>query len=276
MRPPLRHTTGAATAAQGFASLLGWACAGGLAATVFFAPAHWFADALARATDGRAQLLEARGTVWRGSGVLVLTGGQGSTQSSRLPQRLGWTIGPQFSGGIGLAASASAQCCGDQAWQALVQPRWGGFDMQVRAPAWRLPAQLLQGLGTPWNTLGLQGQLLAQSEGLSIKSRAGRFDISGKAQLDILDARSKLSTLAPIGSYRLNFQGAGAARPTPSVALTTLQGALALTGDGQWAANRFRFLGRAAVADPQHEAALQNILNIVGRRDGASSIITIG
>ena len=39
--------------------------------------------------------------------------------------------------------------------------------------------------------------------------------------------------------------------------------------------SRLRFTGEASAA-PEREAALSNLLNIIGRRNGARSIITIG
>ena len=57
----------------------GWALAGvvigAVPAAVAFAPASWLAGALADATAQRLLLAEARGTVWQGSAVLVLTAG---------------------------------------------------------------------------------------------------------------------------------------------------------------------------------------------------------
>jgi general secretion pathway protein N len=61
--------------------------------------------------------------------------------------------------------------------------------------------------------------------------------------------------------------------------LSTTSGALQLTGDGEWsgvgAASKLRFNGAASAA-PGAEAALGGLLNIIGRRQGAQSVITIG
>ena len=60
--------------------------------------------------------------------------------------------------------------------------------------------------------------------------------------------------------------------------LATLQGPLLLSGQGQWggasgAALRFRGEARA---EPGAESALNNLLNVIGRRQGALSVLTIG
>ena len=74
-----------------------WAVAGGiglglLLALLAFAPAAWLANRVASASGDYVRLADARGTVWRGSAVLVLTGGPGSRDASVLPGRLSWTL----------------------------------------------------------------------------------------------------------------------------------------------------------------------------------------
>ena len=82
---------------------------------------------------------------------------------------------------------------------------------------------------------------------------------------------SRLSTLQPMGSYRLTLQGGA----TPTLALQTLQGDLQLSGSGQWVGQRLRFTGEARAAEG-HEAAFDNLLNILGRRQGARSLLSLG
>ena len=74
-----------------------------------------------------------------------------------------------------------------------------------------------------------------------------------------------------MGSYRITFTGG----PVPSLQLDTIEGALQLTGSGSWVGSRLRFTGEASAA-PDREAALSNLLNIIGRRNGARSTITVG
>ena len=62
---------------------------------------------------------------------------------------------------------------------------------------------------------------------------------------------------------------------TARLDVQTLSGALLLQGNGQWVGGRLRFAGDAQAA-PGNEEALANLLNIVGRRQGARSVITIG
>jgi general secretion pathway protein N len=74
-----------------------------------------------------------------------------------------------------------------------------------------------------------------------------------------------------MGSYRFSLSGG----PSTTLALSTLQGSLLLSGGGQWVGGKLRFDGEAS-AVPEHLAALSNLLNIIGRRDGARAIIKVG
>jgi hypothetical protein len=95
--------------------------------------------------------------------------------------------------------------------------------------------------------------------------------VAGRAELVALRVASRLSTLRPMGSYRITLQGGSPA----TLQLATLEGNLQLSGSGQWVGSRLRFRGEAR-ATPEREAALSNLLNIIGRRSGARSLISIG
>ncbi|SFD84572.1 type II secretion system protein N [Acidovorax konjaci] len=250
----------------------GWAIAGcllgALPAVLFFAPAQWLATGVERASHGQVRLAQARGTVWTGSAQLVLAGGSGSADQAALPGRLHWQLRPAWKG---LRAQVNADCCTAQPLAARIEPRWGGAHVAIDDGQSQWPAAVLSGLGTPFNTLQPQGQLALRTQGLTLDSAAGRVVIAGQAQLDALGMSSRLSTLRPMGSYRLNLQGG----EVTTLTLSTLDGALRLTGSGRWIGQRLRFEGEATAA-PEREGALANLLNIIGRRTGARSLITVG
>jgi general secretion pathway protein N len=50
---------------------------------------------------------------------------------------------------------------------------------------------------------------------------------------------------------------------------------LLLNGSGSWGAGGLRLRGEATAAEVD-QPALANLLNIIGRRDGARSLISIG
>jgi general secretion pathway protein N len=249
-----------------------WAFAGALiglvGSIVLFAPARWLADGVSAASRGHLLLNDARGTVWSGSAQLVLTGGAGSSDAATLPGRLDWRLRPRWNG---VYAQLQAECCTQQPAGVRARLRWGGVDVDVDDNRSRWPAALAAGLGTPWNTLQLDGELQLATQGLSVEWVEGRPMVTGRAELVAQRLSSRLSTLRPMGSYRITLQGGA---PT-TLRLETLEGSLQLSGSGQWVGDRLRFQGEASAA-PEREAALSNLLNIIGRRNGARSIITIG
>jgi general secretion pathway protein N len=249
-----------------------WALAGALpgllCAIALFAPARWLTGAVERATEGRVLLSEPRGTVWNGSAHLLLAGGAGSTDALALPSRLDWRLRPRWNG---VYAELATGCCITQPLAMRVQRRLGGTRITLADVRSQWPAALLAGLGTPWNTLQFDGDLLLGTQGLSVEWVEGRLAITGRAELMAQRLSSRLSTLRPMGSYRITVLGG----TTPTLQLDTLEGSLQLTGSGQWVGSRLHFTGTASAA-PDREAALSNLLNIIGRRSGARSIITIG
>lgn len=250
-----------------------WAMAGALAglmlALLVFAPARWLAALIQQASSGHVVLAAPRGSVWQGSAQLVLSGGAGSRDAMALPGRVNWRIRPDWNG---VTAVLNAECCTQQALQLKAMPAgWGGVRLVLADGQSRWPAGLLAGLGTPWNTVQAQGQLMASTQGFTVQWVQGQLSLAGRLQLDATEISSRLSTLRPMGSYRLTLQGGAAS----TLELNTLDGSLQLTGQGRWVGQRLRFDG-AASATPESVDALSNLLNIIGRRNGATAIIKVG
>jgi len=251
----------------------GWAALGAglglLVATVVFAPAQWLASAVHQGSGQRVDLVGARGSVWDGSAQLVLSGGPGSGTGATLPGQVQWRIRPAWSG---LRLALRADCCAPQPLE--LQAHANGLkalSLTLGDGQTRWPAGLLTGLGTPWNTLQLQGQLEARTQGVALEWTPNGLALAGRLQVDALRVSSRLSTLSPMGSYRVTVEGG----PTTALQVGTLDGSLQLTGQGEWLGQRLRFNGVASAA-PERVEALSNLLNIVGRRDGARSLITLG
>lgn len=249
-----------------------WAWGGallGLAlALVLFIPASWLAARVESATDGRVVLADARGTLWSGTANLQLTGGEGSTDLLALPTPLDWRIRPRWNGFL---VEMTTACCTQQPIAARVRPGWRRLALDVADARSQWPASLLAGLGTPWNTLQLDGDLVLATQGLSVEWAAGRLALAGRAELQAQRMSSRLSTLRPMGSYRITVTGGA----TPNLQLETLEGSLQLSGAGQWVGERLHFNG-VATAGPDREEQLSNLLNIIGRRSGPKSIISLG
>lgn len=252
------------------------ALVGLLVGLVVFAPASWLASALASASGERLLLAEARGTVWAGSAVVVLTGGPGSRDATTLPGRLQWEFGWR---GRSPELRLTQACCLNGTVAIGLQPGFGRLTARLAAPpgGWvgQWPASLLGGLGTPWNTLQLGGMVRLTSPGLVVESVQGRWRVGGRADIELESVASRLAPIDPLGSYRLTIAGDAANPGVSQLTLTTSSGALQLSGSGSWGPAGVRFRGEAA-ASAGNEAALNNLLNIIGRRSGARSVISIG
>ena len=252
------------------------AAIGAVVALVAFIPAGWLANGVASASGGRLLLTDARGTLWRGSALMVLTGGEGSRDAAALPDRVEWRLGLT---GLKPELRLRQACCLRGEVRTLVTPGWGRWSLRLLpdqgSTIGQWPAALLIGLGTPWNTMQMGGTLRLTSTGLAIESVQGRTRFSGDAALDIAHASSRVSTLDTLGSYRLTLRGDADSAQPASIELITVDGALRLSGKGEWGGGSLRFRGEAEAA-AGNEAPLNNLLNIIGRRQGARSVISIG
>lgn len=249
-----------------------WAVVGvivGLAmALVLRAPAQWLGSAVSGMSQGRVQLIQTRGTVWSGSAQLMLSGGTAAVGSTVLPGRVDWQIRP---GWLALNLQLRAECCTAQPLLARLSDFFGNTQLDVSDSSSVWPASLLSGLGTPWNTVQVSGSLQMSTQGFSARQTGGRWVFAGRAVLDAQSVSSRLSTLKPMGSYRLVLAGGNVA----TVELLTLKGALQLSGTGRLTDSGLRFEG-VATAEEENLAALSNLLNIIGRRTGARSVIKLG
>lgn len=253
--------------------MLGGLLLGLLLAAVWQAPAHWLARTLASASKGQLLLTDTRGTLWHGSASLVLTGGAGSRDASRLPGRLQWQLG--WAAGAPVLR-VGLDCCSAGLLPLRLQPGWGRLRVELPSlggPLLRLPAGWLAGLGTPWNTLQPSGQLRLSSREAAFEWRSGSWQQRGLLELELLQFGSRLSTLPSLGHYRLSLTGPE--QGPVQLQLQTLEGALQLQGSGSLDGGKLQFRGEALAA-PGQEAGLNNLLNIIGRRQGERSVITIG
>jgi len=251
------------------------ACALGLLlGTLWQAPARWLAMATAAASQDHVQLLNARGTLWNGQADLLLTGGPGSLDRQALPGPVRWRVRPVWvGGGPALQVVLDARCCLSDPLTLVLGYREGAAVLTLTDHQSVWSAGLLSGLGTPWNTVQLQGQLVLNTTDLAVRWQGRALALQGEVTLDLQDAASALSTFRPLGDYRVRLVS-----PQPglmTMELRTLQGDLAMTGDGHWSAGRFRFRGTAE-AHPDHVNALSNLLNVLGQRDGLRAYLSWG
>ncbi|MGJ7543854.1 type II secretion system protein N [Variovorax sp. LT1R16] len=259
-----------------------WATAGALCGALatlgLQLPARWLTPAVERATGERLRLADVRGTLWNGSAVLSLAAGPGSHGLRALPGRTHWRLRPAMPERPDLAAgfrlAIDQSCCLDRPAQARIAIGPGGADLRLAALDWHGPVEVVQGLGTPWNTLGFEGRLRVSTQALHLRRQHGRMQLDGRLSLTAESVSSRISALRPLGSYRFELDGdatPGARKGPLRFTLATLQGPLQLRGQGAWTAGQLRFRGEAQ-AEAGREDALAHVLNLIGNRHGAIAL----
>lgn len=233
------------------------------------APASWIDVLASTQTAGRLRLAEAEGTVWRGSGRIVWAD-TGESAESRLslsgvalPGRVHWQLSPLalFLGLIEASVSIDgmAQPVALQGTPAALRLGNGRLE---------LPRIELSALGSPWNTVRPAGAVALSWSNIALSPR--RFE--GTVLIELRSVASALSSVRPLGSYRIEVRGEGG---HAQVTMSTIDGALAISGEGQVgpAGMGFNAQARAARADDER---LRGLLGLIGRREGDVTIIRIG
>lgn len=220
------------------------------------APAAWVGDWLQ--AQGRLRLIDARGSVWNGSAMLGISDGR---QVLLVPGRVSWKIG--------LAGIGTGRVSADVAHPALAAPLSMSVALRgiaLKAGQAEFPAALLVALGAPFNTVRPGGSLGIRWTDIELKGGA----LAGALQIDWRDAQSALSTVAPLGSYRMQVTGGG---DITRVQLDTLRGPLRLQGSGTVKGGRVSFKGTAS-SDPEMRSSLLGLIGLLGRRVGDEAVLS--
>lgn len=243
---------------------------GAVLALIGFAPATMADWGLQKATAGRLGLAETEGTVWNGTGRLVLIDVSNRTLGLRtiagvaVPGRLNWSVNmlPLFLGIVD--ARLRLDGMSDD-----VQLSGGLNEMRISAGQMSLPSVDLGQLGSPWNTIKPAGALALRWEGLTL--REGFF--TGRANIELRNMASALTPVNPLGSYRIGVVGDGA---QAKLDITTITGPLRLDGDGTWTSQRGVRFSAFATAEERERDRLRTLLGLIGRRQGDKTLIKIG
>ena len=219
------------------------------------APAAWLGDWLETRT--RVRLLDARGTIWHGSALVGFSNGR---ETTLVPGRVDWRIERVAPGGVSATLA--------HAWlTAPLHLSVGRESVAIAKGSARLPAGVLASAGAPFNTLRPGGTLEATWTDAVLRGAA----LNGDVQIDWRDAKSALSTVAPLGSYRLRVTGRG---DGPALDLVTLSGPLQMQGKGRIEGSRIRFNGTAG-AEAGMQPALNGLLGVLGMRSGDKVLLAI-
>ena len=240
-----------------------------LLGTLPFVPAAYLAHWVEEKSGGRVLLAEVQGTVWSGSArpVFVTGGNIGSKHYTPMPGPLAWQF-DEFGVAplrVGLRVSGDAMI--GQPFRLVLA--WG--QLRVEPGNIRLPADLIEAAGAPFNTLRPGGDLRMSWDTLSAHFGAAQ-GLDGTLTLDWSDARSALSPVAPLGSYRLTAHGAGA---QIGFELATIKGPLLLSGNGQWTPQHLQFRGEAQ-AEPAVRTELGPLIGLLGRPSANGAELRFG
>lgn len=262
---------------RGFVASLVLALLAALGVALVQAPAVLADRALDYATQGHLRLADVRGTLWSGSGRLVLVDKAAAPPVGKAPDNaparltgvaLPGTVRWQMSPWPLLVGMLDARLEHD-AMQRPVFVTARRNEWRVSAGALVLPAVELDRLGSPWNTIRPSAVLSLNWE--SLTGTASGFE--GRAAIELSQTASALTPVAPLGSYRIEIQGASG---RAMLRLATLAGPLQLSGEGSWdARGGLRFLAEAS-ADPAEQLRLSPLLALIGQRQGDRTLIRIG
>jgi general secretion pathway protein N len=248
-----------------------WCCAAALAAlatVLVFFPASWLAPMVEQQTGGRLTLGDAQGTLWSGSAFIGGAPGEGGSVTPLLPGRFSWRLSP-----LVLFGHVSFDVSNNEAFSQPVHVEGSWSQWQVSPAELLLPAAGLAGLGAPLNTLAPSGTMRLSWTTLELVRQPGSVSVNGRTTLSMSDMGSRMSAVKPLGSYQLVMDWRGA---QAQLALSTVRGALLLSGSGALEHGRLQFSGQARAADG-YEESLGNMLNLLGQRRlvGGKNIIAL-
>ena len=218
---------------------------------VITAPASLLDWGLQHATKNRLLLANASGTVWNGSATPSL-----HTQDNRfltLPF-LHWEISVRSI----LTGKVRIRLLWDDLPPASASEAVIAFNqIELSNIQLQLPARVMEEASPMLKPAQFRGQLQIQSNHLVFSNRG----MEGAAVVNWREASSALSTIAPLGDYRLALNGSGG---NIHIGLTTNTGMLLLDGDGNWKTNHgLEFHGKAQAA-AGNNTNLAELLNHLG------------
>lgn len=216
------------------------------------APATVLSRIVENASKGQFALANATGTIWHGSAAPAIRQHSGSLQ---VLETLNWDVVmmPLFTGKLVIKIRW------DNVAQAEPMVITVSFSqVEVRNALLPLNASLLGELAPLLKPVQLSGQMQINSPLFTISRLQG---MSGNAVGEWKNAGSVLSSIKPLGQYRINLTGSGSRL---EMNLSTTSGVLLLEGKGSFAPEQgLRFQGTARAA-AESKGSLDELLNNFG------------
>jgi general secretion pathway protein N len=218
-------------------------------------PASWFAWGLNRYTQGTVRLDPIAGSLWGGKGRLVIY------YPPIKPHEFGqteWRINPFWLiiGRVQLSVQADQQ---DKRIKTTLGVSKGSFTLKDTVA--EFPAAFVAQLYAPLSLISPQGKVRINTEGLTLSPDK----VDGVAVLEWLNAGSGLSSVQPLGDYRLEIMGT---EKNANLKLTTLRGDLEFTGQGQWQPQTGQVQINGSALPRARTGELESMLNMLGADQG--------
>lgn len=223
-------------------------------------PAAWIVPQFSKTTGGHVNLVDPAGSLWQGSASLMLAAGTDGSGATLLPGRIEWTTAfwPLFTGRVHMTMRQT------QAMPDAVTVDAGLRGATVSPGAIVVPAALLSGLGAPFNTLDIDGDVRLSWTDWRVFGR----NTYGQLVVSLNDIGSRVSRVKPLGSYRVVLQAQGA---SATIDLSTGKGPLMLDGHGTLSPQSTEFNGTASAA-PEARENLAGLLNLLGRHTDPDTV----
>jgi general secretion pathway protein N len=218
-------------------------------------PASWFAWGLNRYTQGSVRLDPIAGSLWAGNGRLVIY------YPPTTPHEFGqteWRINPLWliAGRVQLSVQTSHQ---DRQIKTTLGAARNSF--MLKDTEGELPAAFVAQIYTPISLISPQGKVRISAEDLTLSPDK----VDGAATLEWLNAGSSLSSVQPLGDYRLAIEGA---ERNANLKLTTLRGDLEFTGQGQWQPQTGQVQINGSAVPREHAVEIEPLLKLLGNDMG--------
>jgi general secretion pathway protein N len=236
-----------------------WLAAGTIAYSMMLvatAPATWIDSVLARVSEGRLRIAEARGSVWSGAGRIQLLD---ASRQTGITKAIAWHLLPGSLLRGRLVCEMALDASARRFVVTLSPARIEVTDADISVPA------AILGVAEPkLAPFGLGGDLVVHIADLDIGPR----DAQANATVIWRGASSAHTKVSPLGDYELRFEQSGTVM---TAILRTLEGPLHLEGTGSWAQGASPTFKGTARVPPQNREQLEPLLRMIAVERGAGN-----
>lgn len=218
-------------------------------------PASWLAWGLNRYTQGAVRLDPVAGSLWSGSGRLVVYYPQTTPHDFG---RTEWRVNPLWLA-AGRAQLSLQSDHADRRVRTTLGLERGG--LMITDTDAEFSAAFVAQLYAPLSLISPRGKVRISTDNLALTPDK----VDGTAALEWLDAGSGLASVQPLGDYRLDVTGA---EKNVNLRLSTLRGDLEFSGQGMWQPRTGQLRLNGSAVPRARAAELEPLLGMMGPDQG--------